>query len=128
MPRKLRESRAVLGTGKFWRSTIRSGSGRVPSEETLYPRNVTLVLPKQLWKHSPGDRDRKDVEIGCEDVARARRYLQRKQTPTLRLLGYEWSGVTSNTMASNSALAIFIRSGARRLGRQKTGGPGVVRI
>lgn len=31
-------------------------------------------------------------------------------------------------MASNSALAIFNLSGARRLGRQEAGGPGVVRM
>ncbi|GFX69440.1 hypothetical protein TNCV_380091 [Trichonephila clavipes] len=38
-----------------------------------------LFCLSNFWKHSPEDRDRKDVEIRCEGVACARPYLQRKQ-------------------------------------------------
>jgi hypothetical protein len=40
----------------------------------------------------------------------------------------ERRAVPSSNMASNSALAIASRSGASRLGRQVTGGPGIVRM
>ncbi|GFU64278.1 hypothetical protein TNCV_3780891 [Trichonephila clavipes] len=78
-----------------------------------------------------GDHDRKLVENGCKGVARIRSSLQRKQ-------GTSWNGdahdpsqylaIPYNTITPNLVLAVFIRSGAKRQGWKKTGGPGVVRI